>query len=281
LLLVSRSGPDAVGAGELAAELAGLGATVDIVACDLANREAVRRLVADVPAEHPLTAVVHAAGALDDGVITSLSAERVAAVLRPKADAAMYLHELTAELDLAAFVLFSSGSAMFGGAGQGNYAAANALLDALAAPPACNWPGGPVARLGPVGSAKRIDRAPQRGRPPANQPFRPATESAATGLALFDAAISVRQPCLAPMPITVAALRGRTVPPLLRALAPAPTRPVAAGHTSGESTALVGRLASLGGAERARVLLDVVCAHVAAVLGHPTPDSVDTFSCLP
>ncbi|MYW15125.1 SDR family NAD(P)-dependent oxidoreductase, partial [Streptomyces sp. SID2955] len=133
LLLVSRRGRTAPGAAELADSLGGLGATVTVAACDAADRAELAELLRTVPAEHPLTAVVHAAGVLDDGVIESLTPDQVEAVLRPKVDAAVHLHELTRDLDLAAFVLFSSAAGTFGGAGQGNYAAANAFVDALAA----------------------------------------------------------------------------------------------------------------------------------------------------
>lgn len=132
LVLVSRRGMSAPGAAELAAELAGLGAVVAVEACDAADREAVAAVLARIPAEHPLTAVVHAAGALDDAVLDTLTPGQIDAVLRPKVDGALVLHELTADLDLAEFVLFSSAAGLTGSAGQAHYAAANTFLDALA-----------------------------------------------------------------------------------------------------------------------------------------------------
>src|SRR6185437_5569897 len=133
LVLVSRRGLDAPGAQELSAELRATGARVRVVACDAADREALAKVIAEVPVEHPLSAVVHAAGALDDAVVTSLTPERLEVALRAKVDAAWNLHELTRDLDLSAFVMFSSIAGLAGAAGQGNSAAGNSFLDALAA----------------------------------------------------------------------------------------------------------------------------------------------------
>ncbi|WP_344318320.1 SDR family NAD(P)-dependent oxidoreductase, partial [Streptomyces javensis] len=126
VVLVSRRGGEAPGAGELVAELGG---RVRIVACDVGDREALAALVATVP---DVRVVVHAAGVLDDGVLESLAPERIRAVMRAKADGARHLHELTRDTDLDAFVLFSSAAGTVGNAGQGSYAAANAVLDGLA-----------------------------------------------------------------------------------------------------------------------------------------------------
>ncbi|MEV4091747.1 type I polyketide synthase [Streptosporangium saharense] len=132
LLLVGRRGLDAPGAAELVAELTALGAQVTVAACDVAEREELATVLAAVPAEHPLTAVVHTAAVLDDALVDSLTAERMDRVLRVKAGGALNLHELTRDLDLSAFVLFSSVTGTLGSAGQGNYAPGNAFLDAFA-----------------------------------------------------------------------------------------------------------------------------------------------------
>jgi len=279
LLLAGRRGLEAPGALELRAELAERGAEVVVAACDVSDRGALAALLAGVPDEHPLTAVVHAAGVLDDATIPSLSPERMDAALWPKAGAAWHLHELTQGADLAAFVLFSSLAGVAGGAGQGNYAAANAFLDGLAhqrraaglAALSLAW--GPWARDagatgGMAGALADTDR-----RRMARVGIRPL--SVEQGLELFDAAGGVNRPVLVPVRFDLPALRAREeVPPLLRGLVPAGRRRAAAGGRQ-EPDTLVRGLTALGAAERAEVLLDLVRSQVAAVLGHSGTGSVE------
>ncbi|MDF3291310.1 type I polyketide synthase [Streptomyces silvisoli] len=273
LLLVSRRGADAPGAAELAAELSELGAEVSWAACDVADREALAGVLAAVPVEHPLTAVVHTAGVLDDGVIGSLTGERVSKVLRPKVDAAWNLHELTQGLDLSAFVLFSSAAGVFGGAGQGNYAAANSFLDALAehrrslglAGSSLAWG---LWSTGMADSAD-VERLNRGGV---------ASLSVADGTALFDAAGRAGDALLVPMRLDLAGLQaqaaGGMLPPLLRALVRTPARRATA-NTAAPTGALAQRLAGLPEAERGRAVLELVCTQVAAVLGLTGPEEVE------
>ncbi|WP_346168457.1 type I polyketide synthase, partial [Streptomyces javensis] len=273
LLLTSRRGAEATGAAELAAELTELGAEVHWAACDAADRTALAEVIASVPGDHPLTAVIHAAGVLDDGIIESLTPERVAHVLRPKVDAAWNLHELTRGLDLSAFVLFSSAAGVFGNPGQGNYAAANAFLDALAQHrraqglPAVSlawglWEdeGGMAATLA-TADRQRMSRGSM------------GALSNAEGLALFDVAGLAGHAVLIPAALDVAALRAQStagVAPLLRGLIRTPVRRAAAGGGGGadEAAGLAERLAGMSAAERDRFLLNLVCGQVATVLGY-------------
>ncbi|MDL2082186.1 SDR family NAD(P)-dependent oxidoreductase, partial [Streptomyces sp. GXMU-J15] len=268
LVLVSRRGVEASGAAELVAELADAGAVADVVACDVADREALAALLA----EHPVTGVVHLAGALDDGVVTSLTPDRLNSVLRPKVDAAVNLHELTRDLDLSAFVLFSSAAGVFGTVGQANYAAANAYLDALAQKrrteglPALSLAWGLWADAsGMTDGMTETDRARVT-----RQAMVPLT--AAQGLAALDAALAYDDPHLVPVAFDRVALRTQAdaglLSPLLRALVPATVRRAVADTTDSGTPTLARRLLALPATEREPVALDAVRTHVASVLGH-------------
>ncbi|MER7013152.1 SDR family NAD(P)-dependent oxidoreductase [Saccharopolyspora sp. NPDC000359] len=268
LLLLSRRGPDAPGAAELEAQLAELGATVRTVACDASDRTALAGALALIPEAHPLTAVVHAAGAIDDGVIGTLTPEQLDTVLRPKVDAAWHLHELTADADLTAFVLFSSVAGVLGGPGQANYAAANAFLDALARHrrasglPAVSLAWGRWAEATGMAGAlgerdrQRLDRSGVAALPTPD------------ALALLDVALSGDDPELVPVRLDVAALRAQSGPaahPMLRGLVSGPA----------EGSPLEQRLAGLDQPERAAVLSELVRSEAAAVLGYPGPEAVE------
>ncbi|MGW5000826.1 SDR family NAD(P)-dependent oxidoreductase [Streptomyces hydrogenans] len=279
LLLLSRSGARAPGAGELLAEVTAAGAEAVFAAVDAADREALAGVLDAVPAARPLGAVFHLAGALDDGTVASLTGERLDAVLRPKADAAVHLHELTAGADLAAFVLFSSVTGVAGTSGQANYAAANAVLDALAEHRrAAGLPGTALAwGLWDTGDgmAGGLD-AKERARW-ARSGFVPL--SGAEGLALLDAAPSGAAGALVPVRLAVDALRERAasapLPAPLRHLArPALRR--AAGATAARGDGSWAELTgALPDAERDRAVAELVRTTVATVLGHATSVSID------
>ncbi|MEV7174934.1 type I polyketide synthase [Streptomyces sp. NPDC093224] len=277
LLLVGRRGEDTPGAAELTAELEGLGASVTVAAADVADRESVAALLANVPADRPLTAVVHTAGVVDDGLIGTLTPQRLDRVLRPKLDAAWHLHELTAGLDLSAFVLFSSAAGMVDGAGQANYAAANVFLDALAAHRAAL--GLPALSLawglwsGPDGMGGRLSDADrQRIGRLGLAPLTPAEN-----LAALDAALGAGVAAVVPVRVDRAALAARAdgVPAVLRALAPAaPRRTAASGPATAAEVSWARNVAALSPAERDRTVLDFVRAQVALVLGHDGHEAI-------
>ncbi|MEV8019755.1 type I polyketide synthase [Streptomyces sp. NPDC086554] len=281
LMLVGRRGLDAPGAAVLSEELEAAGAEVSVVACDIAAPDAAADLLAKIPADRPLTAVIHLAGVLDDGTIEGLTPQRLDTVLRAKADAALTLHEATRGLDLAAFVMFSSASAALGNAGQANYAAANAFLDALAQRrrteglpgQSLAWglwsqQGGMAGELG-RGELARIARAG----------LAPITGE--QGLALFDAALLTDEPLLLPVRLDEAGLRRHadTVSPLLRGLVRVPVRRAAStadeAADASEAEALRERLAGLDREGQSRLLLDLVRGHAAKTLGHGGPEAVD------
>ncbi|QKW09727.1 SDR family NAD(P)-dependent oxidoreductase [Streptomyces sp. NA04227] len=270
LLLVSRRGAEAPEAAELGAELADLGVSVRWEACDAGDRAALAEVLARVPAEHPLRGVVHAGGVLDDGIIASLSPERIDTVFRPKVDAVVNLHVLTRDLDLSAFVVFSSGAGVFGAAGQGGYAAANAFLDAFVGVrrsmglPALSLAWGLWAETSAMtgrmseSDRDRMSRAGVTGL------------TAREGVALFDAGLASGRSVVVPARLDLAAVRARSgtdgVPALLRGLVRPPARRAAVG-TDGDS-ALGRELADLDPRDRAARVLDIVRAQASAVLGH-------------
>jgi acyl transferase domain-containing protein/thioesterase domain-containing protein/acyl carrier protein len=278
LLLASRRGADAEGAGELVAELAQLGCEATLAACDFGDRDAVARLLASIPQERPLTAVIHTAGVMDDGTIPSLAPDQVDRVLRPKLDASLHLHELTRELALTDFILFSSAAPLLGGAGQGSYAAANAVLDALAQRrraqglPATSMAWGlwnVASGMAGVAAAdfERVGRA-IRARI-GLVPIAPDQ-----GLELFERARSIDAPLIVPAPLDTGVLRAQAragaLPPALRGVVRAVAR-----RERGGGYALAQQLAGRPREEWDAVLLEIVRGELAAVLGHESAAAID------
>ncbi|WP_337588134.1 beta-ketoacyl reductase, partial [Salinispora pacifica] len=275
LVLVSRRGLAAPGAVELRDELIGCGAVVEVVACDVADRDAVAVLLDGVPG---LSAVVHTAGVLDDGTVAGFTEAQLDVVWRAKAAPAWHLHELTRDRGLAAFVLFSSAAGVVDGSGQGNYAAANVFLDALAGlRRALGLPGvslawgfweqrsGMTAHLGDA----EVARMARSGVLPLG---------AERGLALFDAAVGADESVLVPIRLDLAALRvqGQQMPALFRGLVRLPARRAAGGGVVPVGgSALQRQLAVLGVDDQHRMLLDLVRANVAGVLGHDSAATVE------
>ncbi|WP_051906038.1 type I polyketide synthase [Streptomyces flavovariabilis] len=279
LVLAGRRGPAGDGMPELGAELGELGAQVTLAACDIADREALGRLLTGIPAAHPLTAVIHTAGVTEDGVIDTLTPDGLDRVLRPKVDAVLNLHELTRDLHPAAFVLYSSFSGTLGSPGMANYAAANAFLDAFARHRAAQ--GLPATSLawglwaqsdGMGGRLDDVDRTRMARGGVAPMP-------AEFGLALFDTALQRTEAVLVPALLEPGTLRrqaqaaGTPIPAVLRDLVRGPARPVPE-QTPGGAGTLRERLEATPEKERERLVLDVVRTHVATVLGHSGPEAV-------
>jgi acyl carrier protein len=272
LLLLSRRGPGAEGADELLARLSEAGAAVTLVACDAADREALAAVLATVPAEHPLTAVVHCAGAADNALLAALTPGHLDRVFRPKVDAAWHLHELTEGLGLAAFVLFSSVAGTLGGTGQGNYAAANTFLDALAQHRRARGLPGVSLAWGlwetERGMGGRLAGAVSAGTPMQGVAALPSGEA----LELFDHGWHGTEPVVFPVRLNAAVLRAQaaagSLPAVLRSLFRAPARRRAGAGERDAGASLRGRLAALAPAERHEALLSLVRGQVAAVLGH-------------
>ncbi|HEV2637479.1 MAG TPA: SDR family NAD(P)-dependent oxidoreductase, partial [Actinocrinis sp.] len=263
LLIVSRSGPDADGAAALLDELRKYGAGVTIKACDVADRAALGDVLASIPAEHPLTAVIHAAGVSDDSLIADTTPEQVARVMRAKVDAAWALHELTADRDLAGFVLFSSIAGVLGNPGQGGYSAANAFLDALAQRRAAQ--GLAAVSLAWGRWAEQSTMTAGLGPAALSRMTRSGVAALTTdaGLAAFDSALFSALPLVVPVLLDHRALRERlaagVLPPILGNLVTS-ARPASAGPPP---TSPAGP-----GKPRPEQLPELVRSLVARVLGH-------------
>ena len=275
VVLVSRAGRQAEGAAALERELLELGAKVAVEACDVTDRAQLAGLIDGIPHDLPLRAVVHAAGVLDDGVIESLTPDSVDRVLGPKVDAAWHLHELTRDLDLSAFVMFSSFSGVLGSPGQGNYAAANVFMDALAtarraqglAAVSIAWglwgeAGGLTGELGEA-DLNRLAKSGMRAM------------SEHEGMLLFDAVLESEQTEPVALCLDAAALRAQAkvqaLAPLLHGLVPVPPVRV----VEGRGRQFVQRLKSLPSAERETAVRETVFVEVAAVLGHTSSGAID------
>jgi NAD(P)-dependent dehydrogenase (short-subunit alcohol dehydrogenase family)/acyl carrier protein len=279
LLLVSRRGPAANGSQELREALGELGCQARIVACDVSDRGQLRDLIDSIPGEHPLTAVIHAAGAFDAGSIDSLDHERLARVLTPKIDAAVNLHELTKQPSVREFVLFSSISGTLGSPRLGAYAAANTFLDALAARRrAEGLPGLSLAfgiwdrTTGFTEMLSDADRADVATKVRRSEGLISLSDE--HGLQLFDGARKIDAAQLAPVELDMGVLRGQAkagiLPAVMRGLVRVPVR-----QASDLGGSLARRLAGAPETEWADIVLDLVSGHVAGVLGHSSPEAVD------
>ncbi|WP_372515543.1 type I polyketide synthase [Mycobacterium intermedium] len=274
LVLAGRRGAAADGVAELVADLEQAGATVSVVACDVADRDAVTALLAGVPESSPLTGVIHAAGTLDDGLISSLTPERMNAVLRAKVDAAWNLHELTADLDLSVFVMFSSLAGIVGAPGQGNYAAANSFLDALAVHRRTRGLPGLSVAWGLWEQASEMTRHLGDRDKARMSRVGLAALTADDALQLFDAALVADRPTVVATRLNTAALTAHDdVPPLLQQLIARPTRRfIEQTSIAASMSGLRSRLHGLTPEQRHAELADLICASAAAVLGNNTAD---------
>jgi acyl transferase domain-containing protein/NADPH:quinone reductase-like Zn-dependent oxidoreductase/acyl carrier protein len=275
LLIASRHGTTAPCAQDLQDELSLLGCEAEIVACDVCDRGQLEQLLSSIPSERPLRGVIHMAGVLSDGVIETLGTKQVESVMRPKVDGAMHLHQLTSDRELDQFVLFSSGAATLGTPGQGNYAAANAFLDALAhwrrahglCAQSLAWGLWLQAAGVGMGGLEDVDRA---------RLSRIGIDalSPSEGLELLDTAQAIDEPFLVPVHLNLSVLRTHArnglLPPLLERLVRAPARQKVV--TKGS---LAVRMSATPEGKRDAIVLEAVCGVAAMVLGHESADAID------
>nr|CAE45672.1 Borrelidin polyketide synthase, type I [Streptomyces parvulus] len=259
IVLAGRRGPDGQGAEALRADLVAAGVKATIVRCDVADRDAVRLLLD----AHRPSAIVHTAGVVDDGLLTSLTPAQVERVLRPKLLGARNLHELTRDRELDAFVLFSSLAGVLGGAGQANYAAANAYLDALAAHrtahglPAASLAWGPWEGDGMAAAQEAADRLRRSGLTPL------PPEQAVRALGRGHGPLVVADADWARL---AAGSTQRLLDELPEVRAVRPAEPAV-----GQRPDLPARLAGRPAEEQSAVLLEAVREEIAAVLRYADP----------
>ncbi len=280
ILLVSRRGPAARGAAKLVDELAELGCEVRVAACDVADRAQLEAVIREIPSQRPLTAVVHAAGVLDDGMISSLDGERLRRVMAPKVDAAIHLHELTADLELSEFILYSSAPSTLGSPGQGNYAAANGFLDALAQ--ARRATGLPAISLAFGLWGRATGMSDQLSNPVSVSvgPMDLLPMEDEDGLELIDLACDSDQPLVLPMRFDQAALRARArdtaLPPIMSGLVRVPARRQSESESESESEASFAQsLVAAPESDRDEIALRLVRAHVAGLLRHGSLEAIE------
>ncbi|MEV7629539.1 SDR family NAD(P)-dependent oxidoreductase [Actinoplanes sp. NPDC089786] len=275
LVLTGRSGAATPGAAELVAELAAHDAVAEVRACDVSDREALARLLTEVCATGPLHAVVHAAGILRDVTVGRLTPALVDEVLAAKVDAAWHLHELTRDLPIRNFVLFSSVAGVLGNAGQANYAAANTFLDALAwhrrqlglPATSCAW------GVWSLDSGMAAGLRPEDRQRLARTGLLPI--EAAEGMALFDAVTAVDVPAVVATPLDTALLQ-RSARAILSGLVrrSAARRPA---DRPDDGSAWARRLRERPEAERPEVALRLVLSEVSVVSGGGVADGGLTF----
>ncbi|MFD9604697.1 SDR family NAD(P)-dependent oxidoreductase, partial [Streptomyces sp. NPDC059970] len=275
IVLTSRSGPDAPGADELAAEISALGSKVTFAACDVTDRDALRSLLGSLSDDQPLTSVFHTAATLDDGTLDALTGERIERAGRAKTLGAKNLHDLTADAPLTAFVLFSSFASAFGAPGLGGYAPGNAYLDGLARQrraeglPATSvawgtWAGSGMAE-GPVAERFRrhgvVEMAPEEA------------------LDALQTALDRAEVCPVITGIEwehfLLAYTAQRPTRLFDALPEARDAREAVRREHGAAGTPLGGVADLPATERGRALLDLVRQHAASVLGHRDPERID------
>ncbi|MFJ2868924.1 type I polyketide synthase, partial [Kitasatospora sp. NPDC087314] len=274
LLLITRHGEVTPGSGALAAQLRGLGAEVEFVACDVTDRRALAEVLAAIPSRWPLSAVVHCAGTVDDATLARQSGARLRTVFGPKAVGAWHLHELTREMDLSAFVLFSSAAGVLGSAGQANYAAANGFLDALAGVRQAQGLAGVSLAWGLWDVTDGM--AGQLGETDLGRLTRSGLVAIQEeqGLAMFDAALASKDAVVVPLLLDRRALRAAPaeLPAVLRGFVGA-QEPQRVQRTV---EPLRERVGGLTGEARRQLLVEVVRSEVAATLGHASAASVGT-----